>query len=96
MGRLFKEMLVIALAVVAVVYLMYPSLGIFELIPDGIPLIGSLDEASATLLLIGALRYYGFDVSKLYGKRDQAKQLPQRTPARTPARTPSRPQSLPE
>jgi hypothetical protein len=85
MGRLLKEMVVIALAVVAFVYLIYPSLGIFELIPDGIPLVGSLDEASATLILIGTLRYYGFDVSRLYGKREQPKQLP-----------PARPQSLPK
>ena len=70
MGRLFKEMMIIGLAAVALIYLIYPSLGVFELIPDAIPVIGSLDEASATLILISTLRYYGFDVSRLYGKRN--------------------------
>lgn len=69
MGRLFKEMMIIGLAGIAVIYLIYPSLGVFELIPDAIPVVGSLDEASATIILINTLRYYGFDVSRLYGKR---------------------------
>jgi uncharacterized membrane protein YkvA (DUF1232 family) len=86
MGRLLKEMLILAVAAIAAIYLVYPSLGFFELIPDAVPLIGSLDEASATLILVGTLRYYGFDIGKLYGKREQPKQLPQ----------PRRPQSLPE
>lgn len=76
MTRLFKEMMIIALAVVAVIYLMYPSLGVFELIPDAIPIFGSIDEASATLILINTFRYYGFDISRLYGKRKEDKQLP--------------------
>lgn len=86
MGRLLKEMVILAVAVIAAIYLVYPSLGFFELIPDAVPLIGSLDEASATLILVGTLRYYGLDISKLYGKREQPKPLP----------PPRRPQSLPE
>jgi hypothetical protein len=86
MGRLLKEMVILAVAAIAAIYLVYPSLGFFELIPDAVPLLGSLDEASATLILVGTLRYYGFDISKLYGKREQPKQLP----------PPPRPQSLPK
>jgi len=66
--RLIKEMFILGLAFVAVVYLTYPSLGIFELIPDAIPIIGSLDEGAATLILLNTLNYYGFDVTNLYGK----------------------------
>lgn len=40
-------------------YLTYPSMSVFELIPDAVPIIGSLDEATATLLLLGALEYLG-------------------------------------
>lgn len=69
MGRLLKEMMIIGLAGVALIYLIYPSLGVFELIPDAIPVLGSIDEASATLILINTFRYYGFDVTRFYGKR---------------------------
>lgn len=69
MQRLFKEMMILALAVFALIYLLYPSLGIFELIPDAIPLLGSIDEATATLILINTLRYYGLDLTKLFGAK---------------------------
>jgi len=42
------------IAVVCGLYLVMPTLGIFELIPDAIPLIGSLDEAGATAGLLFA------------------------------------------
>ena len=47
----------------AFLYLVYPSAGVFELIPDAIPLIGSLDEATASVLLLASLRYYGLDLT---------------------------------
>ena len=74
MGRLLKEMMIIGLAGVAGIYLIYPSLGVFELIPDAIPIVGSLDEASATIIMVNTLRYYGLDVTRLFGKRSP--QLP--------------------
>ena len=67
--RLFKEMFVILIGLAAFVYLIYPSLGIFELIPDALPLVGSIDEGTASLLLISVLRYYGLDLSRLFGGR---------------------------
>ncbi len=33
---------------VCALYLVFPTLGVFELIPDAMPIIGSLDEAAAT------------------------------------------------
>lgn len=42
------------IAAVCGLYLVMPTLGIFELIPDAIPLIGSLDEAGATAGLLFA------------------------------------------
>ncbi len=76
MKRLVKEMLILGLGALALVYLIYPSLGVFELIPDAIPLIGSLDEATATIFLINTLRYYGLDLSRLYGKTRELDRLP--------------------
>lgn len=42
-------------ALFSVVYLINPTAGVFEFIPDNIPLIGNLDEAGATALLIWAI-----------------------------------------
>ncbi len=38
------------------VYLLNPGMGLFELIPDGMPIIGNLDEAAATALFLWGLR----------------------------------------
>lgn len=75
MKQVLKDMLVIALALIGAIYLVYPSLGIFELIPDALPLVGSLDEAGATALLLNGLAYYGINVTNLYGKRDQKQKV---------------------
>lgn len=50
----------VATAAVCALYLTYPSLGIFELIPDSLPLVGSLDEAGATTGLLYALFRLGW------------------------------------
>lgn len=75
MKRLLKEMLIIGMAVFAAIYLMFPTLGTFELIPDWIPIIGSIDEATATLILLNTLNYYGLDLTNLWG-RPPRKKLP--------------------
>jgi hypothetical protein len=41
-----------------VLYLLNPTAGFFELIPDTIPFVGNLDEAAATLLVMGAINYF--------------------------------------
>jgi len=48
------------MAVVCGLYLVYPSMSIFELIPDAIPVIGSLDEAAATAGLLYSLNGLGW------------------------------------
>ena len=76
--RLFKEMIILATAFAAGVYMIFPTLGIFELIPDAIPIIGSLDEGAATLILLNTLSYYGLDITRLYGKRQPSKKYKRR------------------
>ena len=39
-------------------YVLNPSAGVLELLPDNLPGIGNLDEAGATALLIFGLRYF--------------------------------------
>lgn len=48
-------------AIVCAIYLVYPSFGLFELIPDATPIIGSLDEAAATTGLWIALSKLGLN-----------------------------------
>jgi len=71
MGRLIKEMTVIGLGAVALVYLANPTAGFFELIPDALPVVGNLDEGVAVVILLNTLRYYGIDPTDLWGRPEQ-------------------------
>ncbi len=53
------------------VYLFNPTAGIFELIPDNIPVIGNLDVAAAAALLISCLAYFGIDIGGLFGRKSK-------------------------
>ena len=44
--------------VLGAIYLLNPTAGLVELIPDALPGIGNLDEAGAAALLIFGLRYF--------------------------------------
>lgn len=54
-------------------YLVNPGAGVFELIPDNIPVIGNLDEAAATVLVISCLAYFGIDIGGLFGRKPKKK-----------------------
>jgi uncharacterized membrane protein YkvA (DUF1232 family) len=66
---MIKKLLAALTGLIAVVYLINPTAGILEFIPDNAPIIGNLDEAAATALLLSALRHFGLDLSNLFGKR---------------------------
>ncbi len=72
-----KSLTVALVGLISLAYLVYPSMGWFELIPDAIPFIGSLDEASATALLLASLRYFGLDVANLFKKDTKNPKLPE-------------------
>jgi uncharacterized membrane protein YkvA (DUF1232 family) len=67
--RVLKDLFVLALGFFAAFYLVNPTAGFLEFIPDVLPIVGNLDEASATALLLSALAYFGLDVSRLFGNR---------------------------
>lgn len=69
MGRIVKEFVIIVLAVIAAIYLINPTAGVIELLPDNLPLVGNLDEAGAVTILISTMGYYGIDLTRLYGSR---------------------------
>lgn len=68
-----RDILVLAIALVAGVYLINPTLGVLEIIPDNLPIIGNLDEVTATTIVLSALAYFGIDLNNLFGSRDKAK-----------------------
>jgi uncharacterized membrane protein YkvA (DUF1232 family) len=62
-GKQMKKIGIFCLGIFSLLYLLNPGAGVFELIPDNIPLIGNLDEAAAVALLLACLRYFGYDLS---------------------------------
>lgn len=61
-----KSVIVVFVGILSVLYLLNPTAGIFELIPDNIPGLGNLDEATAVFLLISCLRYFGLDAANFF------------------------------
>jgi uncharacterized membrane protein YkvA (DUF1232 family) len=60
--------LVYVLAILGLIYLLNPTFGIFEFIPDNLPIIGNLDESVAVLLVLTGI------VEALEGKKYQKKE----------------------
>lgn len=61
-NKIAKAILVTVIGIVSVLYLMNPTAGIIEIIPDNFPMIGNLDELGAATILISCLAYFGIDV----------------------------------
>lgn len=62
-----KSFIVLITGILSLMYLLNFGVGFIEIIPDNFPIIGNLDEATATLLLLNCLRYFGinwFDIFK--------------------------------
>jgi uncharacterized membrane protein YkvA (DUF1232 family) len=66
-SRTRQVILGIVAVAIGAIYLVNPTAGVLELIPDMLPFVGNLDEAGATALLIYGIR-------ELRGS--QPKQLP--------------------
>ncbi len=61
-----KKILIHLIGLASLLYLLNIGIGVIELIPDNIPLVGNLDEATATILLINYLRYLGIDLFNIF------------------------------
>jgi len=63
-----RRFIVICLGIISLLYLLNPTAGIFEFIPDNMPFVGNLDEGVATTLLLMCLGYFGLNPTKIFEK----------------------------
>ena len=63
-----KNILIVIVGLISLGYIINPTAGLFELIPDNFPIVGNLDEAAATILLLSCLSYFGIDLANLFKK----------------------------
>ena len=66
MKNKMRTLLTLLSGIVGIIYILNPTAGIIELIPDNIPIIGNLDEAAAVLLVLGCLRHFNIDLTKYF------------------------------
>jgi hypothetical protein len=67
-----KSVVVALLGVISLIWLLNPPL--LGTLDDNIPFLGNLDEAAAALILINCLKYFGFDLTRMFqaGQRGTA------------------------
>jgi uncharacterized membrane protein YkvA (DUF1232 family) len=68
-----KKFVVFCLWLLSALYILNPTAGLFEIIPDNLPVIGNLDEAAAVALLLMCLKYFGIDLPNIFrrGETDE-------------------------
>lgn len=54
--------------ILGVIYIINPTAGVFELLPDNLPFVGNLDEAGAVWIILCCLREFGLDLTRFKGK----------------------------
>lgn len=75
---ILKKILAVLLGLFALFYLANPGAGVLEIIPDNLPLVGNLDEAFATMLLLIVMTYFGIEPRTLMGREWRARDSKQR------------------
>ncbi|MBT3585714.1 MAG: DUF1232 domain-containing protein [Halobacteriovoraceae bacterium] len=58
-----KKVFAILGILIGVIYILNPTAGVLELIPDNMPFIGNLDEVAAVILILRCLRVFGIDLT---------------------------------
>jgi uncharacterized membrane protein YkvA (DUF1232 family) len=64
-----KTIFIIILALASIIYLLNPTAGIFELLPDNIPFLGNIDEGLASFILYSSFEYFRGKQIGLFGKK---------------------------
>ena len=66
-----KKLGILLLALVSIIYLLNPTAGIFEVLPDNIPFIGNVDETLAAYILYSCLEFLRGRQIGLFRERDK-------------------------
>ena len=61
-----KSLVAAAGGLFGLIYLINPGAGVLEILPDNLPIIGNIDEAAASTILIWALAYFGLDITRIF------------------------------
>lgn len=75
MKNKLKTIFIVIGGILGVLYLLNPTAGIFEILPDNLPIVGNLDEGAAVVLILAALRVFGWDITNWTGKKSEPKQV---------------------
>ena len=54
--------------VIGIIYVINPTFGVFELIPDNLPFVGNIDEGVAFYLIFNSIRYIQGKKEYLFSK----------------------------
>lgn len=54
--------------VIGIIYVINPTFGVFELIPDNIPFVGNIDEGVVFYLIFNSIRYIQGKKEYLFSK----------------------------
>ncbi|MCD8529241.1 MAG: DUF1232 domain-containing protein [Chitinophagales bacterium] len=70
-----KKISYVFIAVLSALYVLNPTAGIFEFIPDNIPIVGNIDEAAAIGFFLYAMKNLGFDLNKFFSNKKDNKTI---------------------
>lgn len=58
-----KDFGMLALGIVAGLYVLNITFGVVELLPDNLPFVGNIDEALVTAVLVSVLQYFNINIT---------------------------------
>jgi len=70
-----KTAIVGGIGFLSALYILAPTLGLFELLPDSLPIVGNLDEFTAALLIMSSLKYFGVDLINMFGGEESGGEI---------------------
>lgn len=69
--KAIKGTFVLLIGILSAAYLANIGAGVIEFIPHNFPVIGNLDEAGATLLLLNCLAYFGIYLGRSHSSHQE-------------------------
>jgi uncharacterized membrane protein YkvA (DUF1232 family) len=73
-----KRILIILSGLLALIYILNPTAGFFEFIPDNIPGVGNLDEGMAAYIIISVISYLTGKEFGLFGAQKKEEEAPRK------------------